>query len=79
MKVKCFGIFRDITMQDELIIDRDRKVSSILALKQYLVAQYPEIARIKSYRVAVNQAFAVEGIALNDTDEIALIPPVSGG
>jgi len=32
-----------------------------------------------SIAVAVNQEYAVAGVVLNDGDEVALLPPVSGG
>ncbi|HII40954.1 MAG TPA: MoaD/ThiS family protein, partial [Thermoplasmata archaeon] len=41
---------------------------------------YPRLApHRKTLKVAVNQAFADPGVVLRDGDEVALLPPVSGG
>jgi len=45
-----------------------------------LVARHPGIAAVRAgSRLAVNLAFAREDAVLHDGDELALIPPVSGG
>lgn len=49
-------------------------------LKAYLICGYPEAAaQIQAAFIARNQAYASETDTLSVTDEIALIPPVSGG
>jgi molybdopterin synthase catalytic subunit/molybdopterin converting factor small subunit len=49
-------------------------------LLQALQQQYPGLARlIPSLAVAVNRAYATEDHVLQEGDEVALIPPVSGG
>lgn len=46
----------------------------------YLTTQYPEMERFRSYiRIAVNEAYVDPGFKLHDGDEVAIIPPVSGG
>ena len=46
----------------------------------YLSALYPEIERFRSYiRIAVNESYVDHSFTLHDGDEIAIIPPVSGG
>ncbi|GJM20126.1 MAG: molybdopterin synthase sulfur carrier subunit [Planctomycetota bacterium] len=47
-------------------------------LREHLAEQQPELAGAV-YRVSVNHAYAQEDDALTEGDEIALIPPVSGG
>lgn len=49
-------------------------------LRQAVAAAYPSIAgAISRAAVAVNQRFAEPGERLSPSDELALIPPVSGG
>ncbi len=48
------------------------------ALWALLRARHPALEHIP-VRFAVGQAFADEAYELADTDEVALIPPVSGG
>ncbi|GGF84657.1 molybdopterin converting factor subunit 1 [Paenibacillus aceti] len=49
-------------------------------LKQLLSESYPEAAAlISECLVAINQEYAASDCLIAETDEIALIPPVSGG
>ena len=56
------------------------KNSSLLELQMELSRQFPEFGKWKSFvRFAVNQQYCGIYSVLNDKDEIAIIPPVSGG
>jgi molybdopterin synthase catalytic subunit len=44
-----------------------------------LTAQYPHIAQLPESRVSVNYEYVDDEYPLTDHDEVALIPPVSGG
>jgi molybdopterin converting factor subunit 1 len=48
-------------------------------LKQLLAEQYPRLGGLASFLLAVNEAFAAPDTPLFADDEIAIIPPVSGG
>jgi molybdopterin converting factor subunit 1 len=49
-------------------------------LKKYLIAQFPHAAEIISLSfIAVNQSYAAADEHVREEDELALIPPVSGG
>ncbi len=49
-------------------------------LRAALTARFPKIsAALPTVRFAVNQEFVVDDLALKDGDEVAVIPPVSGG
>jgi sulfur-carrier protein len=76
-RVKAFGITREILGGREKLISCEGQ--TVAALKQTLFAEYPELARLNSLFVAVNGAYAEDATVLTETDEIALIPPVSGG
>lgn len=77
VNVLAFGIAKDIfggaTIQVEL---PDIGVST---LKQVLEERYPRLKQIASYMVAVNNEYAGDDVLLTERDEIAIIPPVSGG
>lgn len=49
-------------------------------LKSHLIEQFPQAAPVlaQSY-IAVNQAYAEEETPISERDEVAIIPPVSGG
>jgi len=76
-KIKAFGIIREIFGSREIMLSCDGQ--TVAALKETLFRQYPEIKGLRSIFVAVNNVYADDLIVLNETDEIAIIPPVSGG
>jgi molybdopterin converting factor small subunit len=74
-----FGIVRDYTDKKEELIDLDGQ-SRLKDLHQILKNKWPQLDKLKSYRLAVNEHFAEdENIVLKEGDEIAIIPPGSGG
>ncbi len=78
LRLKTFGAARDIIGSPELSVV-DASVDTVARLHANLLAAYPELARIGSVRYAVNEAFAREQDAIRPGDELAIIPPVSGG
>lgn len=53
---------------------------SVASLRALLPQHVPALeGRLEAVRFAVNQDFADEAAGLQDGDEVALIPPVSGG
>ena len=78
MVIKCFGIARDIFESDELVINKSN-VKTVADLRSFLNKQSEQLSTINSYFIAVNQEYAEDEQTINDNDEIAIIPPVSGG
>ncbi len=78
LTVALFGIAREIVGQSslELTVPAGQSAAGLLA---GLRAAYPPLAGLRSLAVAVNNEYAAEDVALHERDEIALIPPVSGG
>ena len=78
MKVLCFGISREIIGQFEyqIALKNNAKVKD---LKAKLITQFPDFQRLSSLRIAVNAEYANDETSIKSTDEIVLIPPVSGG
>jgi len=80
MEVLLFGIARDIIGESTLTISGESKIpNSVSELKKMLSENYPEFGKLSSLAVAVNSEYAADEVVLNSTDEIAIIPPVSGG
>jgi len=79
MKIKCFGIAKDIVDNDHLLITKDDTPKTVAELRQYLSQHYPSFKHYKSCMIAVNQAYANDDMPIKLEDEIAIIPPVSGG
>lgn len=78
MKVLCFGIAKDIVGGTSISLDNE-ELNTVSVLRNYLTSSYPKFKDYTAFRIAVNQAFAEETDAISSKDEIAIIPPVSGG
>jgi len=81
MTILLFGITKDIVGSSTLSMPdaKSVKMKTVGELKSYLSDAYPELSRLSSLAVAVNNNYATDDVKINSFDEIALIPPVSGG
>ena len=79
MKIISFGITKDITGSLFMDLDTGEKPISIDAFKELLFKRYPALVDLKTLSFAVNNAYTNEDTMVNNQDELALIPPVSGG
>ena len=78
LRVLFFGVLRDrFGPEEELRQFPGRTVTEVL---QYYRVIAPELGGLwGSVAVAVNQQYAAGSVELADNDEVALLPPVSGG
>ncbi len=72
-----FGITREILGAREKEIKVEGQ--TVADLRRTLLKNYPELVSLRSLMIAVNNVYAVDEQELSAGDEIALIPPVSGG
>lgn len=77
-KILGFGIAKDIFGSSAIELQMDAN-ATIAQLKKQLEEKYPKLQKLASYLVAVNETYAQNDTILNAEDEIAIIPPVSGG
>ena len=75
IKVLFFGVLTDVTGHENLAIENAKSVEE---LKDQLKAKFPNL-KDHEHLIAVNQNIVKENISLNDGDEVALLPPYSGG
>ncbi|MFS0774624.1 molybdopterin converting factor subunit 1 [Neobacillus sp. 3P2-tot-E-2] len=75
-KVLFFAHLRDAVGEEFLKIDASGK--TVAELKAELVRNY-NLSKLDSVMTAVNEEFAQDDEVIQDGDEIAFIPPVSGG
>jgi molybdopterin synthase sulfur carrier subunit len=77
ISVKLFGIAKDIVGSSTLKIEQDlRTVDELL---NYLKFEYPAFKDLTSLLVAINDEYANTAAVIENEDEVAIIPPVSGG
>jgi molybdopterin converting factor subunit 1 len=74
----AFGFAADTIGQRKLILELDNGTTTAM-LKAQLELEYPPLTGLLSYSIAVNQSYIQEDVILNENDEVAIIPPVSGG
>jgi molybdopterin converting factor subunit 1 len=77
--VKLFAMLKDKAGANELLLDVPSGASVARAVEA-LTKQYPSLAgAIRGVAVAVNLSRVNDQTVLQDGDELALLPPVSGG
>lgn len=77
--VRLFARLRDIAGTAELVREL-APGSTVRALWQQLATEFPEIASYeRSISTAVNADYARRDQVLAEGDEVAFLPPVSGG
>jgi len=77
--VKLFAIFQEVFAVDEMQITLESG-AAVSQIFDRLVSQQPSLEKWRTLtRYAINLNFADPHTSLADGDEVALIPPVSGG
>jgi len=76
-RILAFGITRQLLGAKVATIDVEG--NTVADLRRTLSEKFPELTDLKSLYIAVNNGYSDEDQVLNPDDEIALIPPVSGG
>lgn len=76
--ILAFGITKEILPGASTSFNFD-KGTTVSDLKLMLEQQYPQLKALRSFVVAVNNEYAPPAYTIQAGDEIALIPPVSGG
>jgi molybdopterin converting factor subunit 1 len=79
VKVLYFAVLRDLCGQSTEEIDLPAGESVGTLLKRLALRSTAQNKLWDSIAVAVNQEYAQSDLVLHDGDEVALLPPVSGG
>ena len=79
MDILLFGITREIVGKQAIKVTETPTLETVADLKCWLFGQYPALKELKSLAIAVDSEYAEDAQALSPGQEIALIPPVSGG
>lgn len=78
LKILAFGITKDILGGAEKEIELTDEIT-VKDLKTKLESEFAELKRLKSYFIAVDDEYAEDDQVIIITNEVAIIPPVSGG
>ena len=75
IKILFFGILTDIAKTENMELEN---INSISELKKKLFSDFPEL-KTQNFQISVNKKFIKGNLKLNSNDEIALLPPLTGG
>jgi molybdopterin converting factor subunit 1 len=78
VNILAFGIAKDIFQKSMIEVDLNG-APTVANLKAELEKNYPRLSQLASYMIAVNNEYATADLEIEAKDEIAIIPPVSGG
>jgi len=79
LSIKLFASLRHSMNSDEIKIDIDNE-TTVLQMKEIIFETFPNLKKSNiPFFVAVNHKYAADSDVIGINDEIALIPPVSGG
>lgn len=79
IRIKLFALTQDLAGCEEVSLDLEEPVTvgSIRTnLGETIVALKPVLA---SCAFAINNEYAINSVVVQETDEVACLPPVSGG
>ena len=75
-KVLFFANLKDITGQDTVEMDLVNK--TVAEAKQLILEKYPTLP-LNNVMTAVSEEFAMDTDVIKENEDVAFIPPVSGG
>ena len=78
INILAFGIAKDIFGAPTVTVQLS-DAAIIADLKVSIEDKYPKLKQLASYMVAVNNEYAEDDLTITERDEVAIIPPVSGG
>jgi molybdopterin converting factor small subunit len=78
VNVLAFGIAKEIVGGSMTVVAL-QDAASVGALKITLEKQFPGLKNLGTYMIAVNNDYSAEQTVIHPSDELAIIPPVSGG
>ena len=80
LNIKLFGILREKMDSNNLLVSIYDTSISLKELRKYLEELYPSLGLNEiNFVFAVNKVICNEDMNVKTSDEIAIIPPISGG
>ncbi len=79
LPIKLFASLRQAMRSDEIKINIDNEIT-VSQMKKIVFETFPNLKKLNvPFLVAVNHKYAKDYVVISTKDEVALIPPVSGG
>ena len=78
IKVLAFGFAADVIGERNFTLELPQATSTD-ELQHLLEEKYHRLKDVLTYSIAVNQSYISSSVLLKENDEVAIIPPVSGG
>ena len=79
VKVLFFASLKDISGESAIELELEEN-ATVNLVKIKITLMYPKLEPLLKYvRIAINQEFANAETVINNGDELAILPPVSGG
>lgn len=78
VNILAFGIARDI-FSERKIVQQIAAGETVAGVMEQLKVNYPDLSKLKAVMLAVNEEYVDDNYQIKDGDELAIIPPVSGG
>ncbi len=78
INILAFGIAKDIIEGQKVELSMEAQ-ASVGELKTLLCEKYPAFEKLRSFSIAVNEEYRLDDFQLTESDEVVIIPPVSGG
>ena len=79
LSIKLFASLRQAMDSDEIKINSQNEIT-VLQLKKIIFETFPNLKKLNiPFFIAVNHKYATDSVVIGTNDEVALIPPVSGG
>lgn len=76
--IRAFGIAKEICGGSTFLLEIPENANAE-QVKQLLAEKFSRLGQLASFVLAVNEEYAESDTLITSGDEIALIPPVSGG
>lgn len=77
LRIRLFGILADMAGKPEIVIEINNEINTVSLLNK-INKNYPEFEKT-NYTIALNKKVVIGNQRINETDEIALLPPFAGG
>ncbi len=79
LAIKLFASLRQAMHSEEITVGIDKEIT-VFRMKKIIFETFPNLKKLNiPFFVAVNHKYATDSDIIGTKDEVALIPPVSGG